>query len=243
MEPQAAQMPHMNTKDLAIFPSMSRRHTKLSRQRGGLSVLKEEEIWLAAKEVWDKFPNCKIARSYVLAHRIAKKVIEHEGDNTFLGSEKGLHCGVREDFDDTIDGVRRKDGRRIGAPPVTVLPEIFPFGRNAAAAREVQGEDDAPALVDEGGRGGRGGRGRGRGRGGRGRGRGCGGRGRGGGRGHGGRGRGGGGELVVDAGDELVADAADDPPDLIPEVTDPSRRHAIARAYALGLPPPPPLVE
>ena len=44
MEPQAAQMPHMNTKDLAIFPAMSKRHTSLSRAKGGLSVLKEEEI-------------------------------------------------------------------------------------------------------------------------------------------------------------------------------------------------------
>ena len=57
MEPQAAQMPHMNTKDLEIFPSILMCHTTLSCQRGELSVLKEEKIWLAAKEVWDKFPN------------------------------------------------------------------------------------------------------------------------------------------------------------------------------------------
>ena len=79
MEPQAAQMPHMNTKDLAIFPAMSKRHTSLSRAKGGLSVLKEEEIWLAAKEVWEQFPNCKIARSYILAYRITGKVVKHEG--------------------------------------------------------------------------------------------------------------------------------------------------------------------
>ena len=57
MEPQAAQMPHMNTKDLAIFPAMSRRHCTLARRKGGLPVLKEDEIWLAAKEVYDKLPN------------------------------------------------------------------------------------------------------------------------------------------------------------------------------------------
>ena len=104
MEPQAAQMPHMNTKDLAIFPAMSKRHTSLSRAKGGLSVLKEEEIWLAAKEVWEQFPNCKIARSYVLAYRIAGKVVKHEGDNTFLGASGGLHSGVGDDFDDTLWG-------------------------------------------------------------------------------------------------------------------------------------------
>ena len=43
MEPHAAQMPHINTKDLAIFPAMPRQHTTLAQVKGGLSVLKEEE--------------------------------------------------------------------------------------------------------------------------------------------------------------------------------------------------------
>ena len=146
-------MPHMNTKDLAIFPAMSKRHTSLSRARGGLSVLKEEEIWLAAKEVWEQFPNCKIARSYVLAYRIAGKVVKHEGDNTFLGASGGLHSGVGEDFDDTLWGVKRKDGKHIAAPPITQLPHINPFGR---AGDNVDGGDGRDN--DGGGRGrGRGG--------------------------------------------------------------------------------------
>ena len=156
-----------------------------------------------------------------------------------------------EYFDDTTDGVRRKDGRRISAPPVTALPEIFSFGRHAAADREVPDDVDGevvddPALVDKGGWRGCGGRGCGQGRGGRGSGRGHGGRGHGGkgrgGRGCGGRGCGGREELVADAG-ESVADEAVDPLNLIPEVTDPAWRHDIAQAYALGLPPPPPPVE
>ena len=162
MEPQADQMPHMNVKDLAVFPSMSKRHTSLSRKRGGLSVSKEEEIWLAAKDVWDKLPNSTIARSYVLAHRIAKKVVAHNGDNTFLGDSNGLHCGVRDDFHDTLNGVRRKDGRRIPAPPVTELPEIFPFGRRAAVVTEADPPDlvnEAATPVDGGGGRGRGGAG------------------------------------------------------------------------------------
>jgi len=76
-EPQAAQMPHINVLDLAVFPCISRRHTALARKRGGLHV------------------------------RIAKKVINNNGDNTFLGEEKGISCGVREDFHDTLGGVRR----------------------------------------------------------------------------------------------------------------------------------------
>ena len=34
--------------------------------------------------------------------------------------------------------MRRKNGRRIAVPPVTKLPEIFPFGRIAASVREKQ---------------------------------------------------------------------------------------------------------
>ena len=72
-EPQAAQMPHINVLDLAVFPCISRRHCAVARARGGLHCLKENEIWEAALEVWDQLPNCKIARGYVLSHRIAKK--------------------------------------------------------------------------------------------------------------------------------------------------------------------------
>ena len=102
MEPQAVQMPHMNTKGLTIFLAMSKWRTSLSQAKGGLSVLKEEEIWLAGNEVWEQFSNCKIAHSYVLAYRIAKKVVKHEGDDIFLGSSGGLHSGVGDNFDDAL---------------------------------------------------------------------------------------------------------------------------------------------
>ena len=120
-------MPHINVLDLAVFPCISRRHTALARKRGGLHVLSEDEVWEAAVEVWDNLPNCKIAHGYVLSYRIAQKVIDNKGDNTFLGEEKGISCGVREDFHDTLCGVRRKDGRVIPAPPVVALPAITPF--------------------------------------------------------------------------------------------------------------------
>ena len=107
-------MTRMNIKDLATFPAMYKWHTSLSRSKGGLYFLKEEDIWLAAKEVWERFPNCKIARSYVLFYWIAKKVVEHAGDNTFIGMSGGLHSGVREELNDTLWGVERKDWKSIG---------------------------------------------------------------------------------------------------------------------------------
>lgn len=64
-EPQAPQMPHMNVQDLSVFPAMSRRHTSLACSRGGLCVLKEDEIWAAAEQVWHDIPSSKIASAYV----------------------------------------------------------------------------------------------------------------------------------------------------------------------------------
>ena len=48
---------------------------------------------------------------------------------------------------------------------------------------------------------------------------------------------------IVDCrgGGRLIIAGGGDPPSLVPEVTDMARRHALARAHALGLPPPPPL--
>ena len=73
---------------------------------------------------------------------------------------------MREDFDGKLEYIIRKDGRRIGDPPITALPEIYFFGRYAAArdVAPIGAADDALDLIDEGGQGGRG----------RGRGRGCG---------------------------------------------------------------------
>jgi len=89
---------------------------RFSPKKEGVHVLKEDEIWEAAQQVWADLPNCKIARGYVHAYRIAEKVITHNGDNFFLAKEKGLSCGITTDFHDTLWRVRRKDGKKI-APP------------------------------------------------------------------------------------------------------------------------------
>ena len=117
-EPQAPQMPHINVLDLSVFPAMSRRHTALARARGGLCVLKEDEIWAAAEQVWHDLPSSKIASGYIQAFRIAKKVVEVRGDNGFLGASGSIHVGIRKDFDETATGLRRKDGMVIKAPQI-----------------------------------------------------------------------------------------------------------------------------
>ena len=127
-EPQALQMPHMNNLDLSVFPMMSRRHTQMARDRGGLHVLKEDEIWEATELVWKELPNSKIASGFVQAHRIAKKVVAAKGDNNFLGpsgkNSTGIGSNVRRDFEATKMGLKRKDGKKIAAPART-LPAVI----------------------------------------------------------------------------------------------------------------------
>ena len=116
-ENQAAQMPHMNVLDLSVFPDMSRRHCALARASGGLCVLKEDEIWEAAEQVWRDLPNCKIASAYCHAYRIGEEVVRQKGDNRFLGERSGISFGVRGEYHETATGVERRDGKR--SPPTS----------------------------------------------------------------------------------------------------------------------------
>ena len=118
---QGPQMPHVNVYDLSVFPNMSKRHTQLSRDHHGTHVLKEDQIWKAAEEVFKELPSCKIASGFIQAYRLAERIIQHRGDNTFLsGSSGGIRTGVSKDFQQTKTGLVRKDGRVIFAPPLTM---------------------------------------------------------------------------------------------------------------------------
>jgi hypothetical protein len=105
-EPQAAQMPHSNNLDLAVFPMMSKRHSALLKMYSNLQA-PHDEIWRTAEEVWANLGSAEIARGYILAYRIAAKVIEAGGENTFLQKQE-FHSGVRTDFYDTPQGVAKK---------------------------------------------------------------------------------------------------------------------------------------
>ena len=95
---------------------MSRRLSTKSRDRNQ-RVLKKDEIWACALEVWQELSSCKIAREFVQVLRLARKVLLSRGKNDFLlaKSKKGLHCGIAEDFDDTTDGIKRKDSKTFTA--------------------------------------------------------------------------------------------------------------------------------
>ncbi len=84
---------------------MSKRHTQLLRQHGN-SVIPNDEIWKAAQEVWNDLESYVIARGFVLAYRIAAKVIEGEGGTDFLNNVD-FHCEVHKDLTNTTTGIKR----------------------------------------------------------------------------------------------------------------------------------------
>lgn len=134
--PQGPQMPHVNVCDLSVFPNMSKRHTQLSRDHHGMHVLKENEIWSTAEQVFKQLPSSKIAAGFIQAYRLSKKIIDSGGDNLFLsGSSGGIRTGVSIDYQATDKGLERKDGRVLPAPEIGTYHE------------EVV---DSPELVSEG---------------------------------------------------------------------------------------------
>jgi len=105
-EPQAPQMPHMNNLDLAVFPTMSKQHSALLRQNSNKMAL-AEEIWEKCESVWKQLASSTIARGFVLAYRLAPKVIKHKGTNEFL-CNTDFHCNVQDDYYNTPKGIRKK---------------------------------------------------------------------------------------------------------------------------------------
>jgi hypothetical protein len=74
------------------------------------------EIWQNAEDVWKELPNSKVASAYAQAYRIADKVIQAKGNNKLLGSGGTIHCGIRNDFKFTANGIERIDKKTISAP-------------------------------------------------------------------------------------------------------------------------------
>ena len=91
-EPQAPQMPHINNLDLTVFPMMLTRHSSLLKLYSNLQA-PYDEIWRTAREVWSNLGSAEIARGYILAYRIAAKVIESGEENTFLRKQE-FHSSV-----------------------------------------------------------------------------------------------------------------------------------------------------
>ena len=63
-----------------------------------------DRIWQVAMNVWMGISSAMVARAFILAYRIMRKIIEENGNNAWL-CHGTPHCFVRRDFIDTFSGV------------------------------------------------------------------------------------------------------------------------------------------
>lgn len=103
---QAPQSPYVNVLDLAVFPGMSKQHSKLLQRYNGTAVPKSV-IESTAQRVWAEMPSADIARGFIQAYRVMRMIIQYGGNNKWL-SNGGPHCNVRRDFKNTARGCALK---------------------------------------------------------------------------------------------------------------------------------------
>jgi hypothetical protein len=105
LELQAPQGPYTNVLDLQVFPSMSKRHSELLQMFNNTEA-NCDRIWKIAMEIWKGITSSMIARAFILAYRIMRKIIETKGDTDWL-KNGAPHCHVRRDFVDVDRGVKK----------------------------------------------------------------------------------------------------------------------------------------
>ena len=98
--------PYTNVLDLYLFPSMSHRHSE-QLQLYNNTEADLQKTWETVKDVWASTSSAEVARSFVLAFRVMRLIIEENGYNAWLASGTP-HCHVRRDYYDTPRGIRRK---------------------------------------------------------------------------------------------------------------------------------------
>jgi hypothetical protein len=84
---------------------MSKRHSELLQIFNNTEA-DTDRIWKIALEIWQGISSAMIARSFLLAYRIMRKIIETNGDTDWL-KNGAPHCHVRRDYYDTDRGVMK----------------------------------------------------------------------------------------------------------------------------------------
>ncbi len=62
---------------------MSKRHSDIIQMYNSTEATKER-TWTVAKHVWARTTFAEVARAFILAYRVMKKIIEEKGDNRWL---------------------------------------------------------------------------------------------------------------------------------------------------------------
>jgi hypothetical protein len=111
LELQAPQGPYTNVLDLQLFPAMSKIHSSLLQVYSDAEESKDK-TWRVAKQVWDTCSSAMICRAFIHAYMIMQKLMNEEGDNSWLAT--GVpHCNVRADFIDTATGIKPRDSKPV----------------------------------------------------------------------------------------------------------------------------------
>ena len=98
--------PYTNVLDLYLFPSMSHRHSALLQLYNNTEANKEQ-TWKTIETVWRDTLSSEVARSFVLAYRVMRLIIEENGNNSWL-AHGTPHCDVRRDYLNTPTGIKPK---------------------------------------------------------------------------------------------------------------------------------------
>jgi len=85
---------------------MSHRHSSIL-QIGNNTEADKEQTWKTVQTVWKSTSSSEVARSFVLAYRVMKLIIEENGNNSWL-AHGTPHCNVRNDYVNTITGIKPK---------------------------------------------------------------------------------------------------------------------------------------
>jgi len=85
---------------------MSHRHSELLQLYNNTEATLDN-IWRTVENVWAGTTSSEVARSFVLAFRIMRLIIEEDGYNSWLATGTP-HCNVRQDYIDTPNGIRPK---------------------------------------------------------------------------------------------------------------------------------------
>ncbi len=103
VELQAPLGPYTNVLDLALFPSMSHRHSAKLQMRNNTDA-SVDKTWKTTVTIWNSTSSAEVARAFVLAFRVMRLVIKENGNNAWL-AHGTPHCNVRQDCKDTATGI------------------------------------------------------------------------------------------------------------------------------------------
>jgi hypothetical protein len=82
--PQPANSPLTNTKDAALFPSLTK---SVTAEQG-------KQLWDIVKLAWERMGLDTIAQAYAGHHQIVNAIFKCKGGDDFTRQHKGLDCGI-----------------------------------------------------------------------------------------------------------------------------------------------------